>query len=427
MPSDPGKVANVRAAIRHRSKWITEELARVTASPAGALESVVTSASPFTWLANFSRQLLKGFEHTWGLRYDACYGGGMGNPGNMTAHDYQNSVFHAVRADVQGGYARKNCEVSWTDQTNWAVKWALEAVENVTLRDAIAAEQATITSPTLPDPSAEGFTRASFDEDITIGRVVLNFSSTNGAMVGLTDETGVQWASESNPLGLFTYSLYTNDQMKDLRSEYCPNGCNANEFGKPGMPLDAAILASPVATGIWLKKNPKTGGVVEILTLSTMQFELNTGYGAPSAVWARVGLSTVAGTRPTLSYEVTLVNKTSTRFAEAGFVTFHPMGDAGEGASARGGEWAMDKLGEWVSPLDVADGGSMGMHPVWQGMQYIRSQGRAFFRTVDAAVVKFGEKLSAGSGLMLDRGAPPLLLGAPVPRGGRPCACSFRS
>ena len=36
-------------------------------------------------------------------------------------------------------------------------------------------------------------------------------------------------------------------------------------------------------------------------------------------------------------------------------------------------------------------GGSMGMHPVWQGMQYIRESSKAFFRTLDATVVKFGD------------------------------------
>merc|ERR1712232_376999 len=42
---------------------------------------------------------------------------------------------------------------------------------------------------------------------------------------------------------------------------------------------------------------------------------------------------------------------------------------------------------------DVVDGGSQGMHPVGQGLLYSNKGNRAFFRTLDAGVVKFGPKV----------------------------------
>ena len=85
---------------------------------------------------------------------------------------------------------------------------------------------------------------------------------------------------------------------------------------------------------------------------------------------------------------LTLVNKTSTRFAEAAFLTFAPT-------QHPGGGWAIDKLGEWVSPLSVADGGSQGLSLVNSGMLYTCGStcGMMFVRSLDAGVVKFGDLL----------------------------------
>ena len=111
--------------------------------------------------------------------------------------------------------------------------------------------------------------------------------------------------------------------------------------------------------------------------------------GAPSHVFLHV-----RGDGDKVDVDVILVNKTATRFAEAAFLTFDPV-------ASPGGGWALDKLGEWVSPLHVADGGSMGLSPLNTGILYSRgmrdkarngSSSAVFFRTLDCAVVKFGDK-----------------------------------
>ena len=60
-------------------------------------------------------------------------------PGGMAnASGYANSVFHAARQDPDG-YPARHCEPSWSDQTDWAVKWANEAIEDAELRAAFRA------------------------------------------------------------------------------------------------------------------------------------------------------------------------------------------------------------------------------------------------------------------------------------------------
>ena len=89
--------------------------------------------------------------------------------------------------------------------------------------------------------------------------------------------------------------------------------------------------------------------------MAMMNTSLNILYGAPSAVWTRV-VSSDTPTASTVQVEVTLVNKTSTRFAEASFITFNPLPSGDEWgvapssppSNASSGQWAMDKLGEWV-------------------------------------------------------------------------------
>lgn len=132
--------------------------------------------------------------------------------------------------------------------------------------------------------------------------------------------------------------------MASLRAEYCPHGCNPNEFGNPGMPLNSSVNATPAAPVLYLKTDPATGNVSEIITMATMDTGLNLDYGAPSKVWLHLS---VGGDN--ISCDLTLVNKTATRFAEAGFFTFDPV----QSGSGSDGGWAMDKLGEVLQPCIV--------------------------------------------------------------------------
>eukprot|EP00039_Didymoeca_costata_P021307 m.344143 g.344143 ORF g.344143 m.344143 type:complete len:974 (-) comp23897_c0_seq1:105-3026(-) len=412
--SDPKKVAQTRAAIRARASY---EQSHQTQLHSLQHENITEIANPFTWWSNFSRCLLKGYEHTWGLRYDMCYGGGFDNylsididddsrkqhkisiqddpdnkfpyydiPGGMAnATGYMNDVFHAARNDPNG-YPRRHCEPSWTDQTNWAVKWANEAIQDKSLRSTIESEVDEIMNVVQPNPLSQGFTKADISKSYNLSEYGLTvaFCQDTGAICELSDaKRGNSWASMKSPLGLFTYTLYTNDQMTNVRNEYCPNGCNPKEFGKPGMPLNTSVNATPSEAVLYMKTSPIG---IEFLSMTKMESDLNSKYGSPSQVWLHVHV----GSSSNISVDIILINKTATRFAEGAFITFNPQTQQNAGSG-----WALDKLGEWVSPLAVADGGSKSISPVNSGVLYSAGKevGSIFFRTMDAGVVKFGDKL----------------------------------
>ena len=65
-----------------------------------------------------------------------------------------------------------------------------------------------------------------------------------------------------------------------------------------------------------------------------------------AAGWTTVGI----GSDGTLSVEVGMFNKSTTRIPEAMFMQFQPADSDGL--------WAADKLGEWVASDEIVPGGS---------------------------------------------------------------------
>ena len=59
-------------------------------------------------------------------------------------------------------------------------------------------------------------------------------------------------------------------------------------------------------------------------------------------------------------------------------------------AGSGSGKWLMDKLGEPVSPLEVADGASRGLHAVLSGVNFTTTDGTGVvFGSLDAPVVRW--------------------------------------
>ena len=79
---------------------------------------------------------------------------------------YTNAVFHKARQDPKG-YPARHCEPSWADQTNWAVKWANEAIEDHVLRNAINDEVRLLSN--VAPPSLDGFEAANISSNVTLG------------------------------------------------------------------------------------------------------------------------------------------------------------------------------------------------------------------------------------------------------------------
>lgn len=105
---------------------------------------------------------------------------------------------------------------------------------------------------------------------------------------------------------------------------------------------------------------------------------LHTYYGAPSVAW----LNYTVNTDGTVSIELQLFNKTSTRLGEAIYLRFATP-------SVANSAWFADVLGYWTDPLDVVSRGSQHQHGVGDSVVYISSTNGAGVAvdTIDAPVM----------------------------------------
>ena len=114
-------------------------------------------------------------------------------------------------------------------------------------------------------------------------------------------------------------------------------------------------------------------------------------YGGAAAYYMNFTLDPRADApTPALSVELTWVNKTATRLAEALWVAFAPALEPAPTPSA----FSMDILGSKVCPLEVVDMGTQHLHAVWDGVGYdARSTGGAYtwVRPLDTPLVAPGD------------------------------------
>ena len=154
LQSDPQKTRDLRLLMRHRSNYSAAhaglgdhmaEPAIITA--AGARAAGAATPPAMAWWSNFSRLLLKGYEHTWG---------GLAQPDPAPA-GFVNANFHRDRGN--GTVATswiKSLEQTWTDQRTWAVDMAMTSIGDPALRAAIESERAIITQKELLAEGAAG-------------------------------------------------------------------------------------------------------------------------------------------------------------------------------------------------------------------------------------------------------------------------------
>jgi hypothetical protein len=382
-PSDPQKLAHMRIAQRLRSDCLD----------AGRCNATEQS------FYNFSRLLLKNAEHTWGLSHDSFEAREPSRCGNRCY--YRNADFHKLRASKEKWVT--DFQDSWSDQRRWGIEAALEAIAGTPLEEEIRSEMEIVDNPQVP--STYKMRPVKVGQPVVLGGWAEVAVDAMGALVSLNDTRadGQQWASAAHPLGAMRYrnaadclSDADKCELREMREQYIWPGRAQEEilaggnfaFGKmAGTVANGARSATvtPALTAAWAD---------ETSLLLRMEFDnvSHAEYGAPAVVWlnwtaaaARGGGAADAGGQ--VSLEVAIFNKTATRFAEMGMISFNP--------AVAGGNWAMDKLGEWVDTADVMDGGSSGIHGVLSGVDYTTAAGSMFVRTADAGVVSWGEEPDA--------------------------------
>jgi hypothetical protein len=108
--------------------------------------------------------------------------------------------------------------------------------------------------------------------------------------------------------------------------------------------------------------------------------QCRTTYGAPDEVL----LSYIfPHAEPVIHVDLTWRNKPACRITEAFWLSFQPC-------VAPDGNWWLDKLGQWISPLDVVAQGNRRLHAVNTGVQYRDAAATLTIETLDTPLVAPG-------------------------------------
>jgi len=103
-------------------------------------------------------------------------------------------------------------------------------------------------------------------------------------------------------------------------------------------------------------------------------------YGAPRELELSY---TFSSARPEIAVELCWFDKPASRLPEASWLSFSP-------AVGSAGRWQMDKLGCWVSPLEVIPGGNRAMHGVGSGVRLVDEGFELDIESHDAHLVSPG-------------------------------------
>ena len=206
-----------------------------------------------------------------------------------------------------------------------------------------------------------------------------------GAMIRLHNKaTGREWASQANPIGLFTYQTLSQDDYRHYIDAYsqCHEEWVAHDFGKPNIEKFGAVSRDWHA-GVATVHVEETAAAHRIVV--SMRIEDDAAFQSGVAAFSRKVFYELVlpKAEAVIHFNVTCFEKPATRMPESMWVTFNPIAEDPNG-------WTLDKSNEAVSPFEVVANGNRHMHGLWKGFEY-KADGHAFaVETIDAPVVSLG-------------------------------------
>ncbi len=381
--SDPWKIAAYRALCRTRARWLLEN----------------PLLDHCDWFQAFSERLLFIPEHTWGLDEKTH----LGDYRNYARADFAAAMAaDAVPDDtVPAGqpWGKFRCQshpprystfaASWQEQRDY-LHQAIEALHSDYRHQA----QIAFDSATAARAPRDGYApMPKWDEPRFPGHLYVRFDPATGALIAFEDgRTGRKWADIRHPLGLVRYQTFAQADYDRFVAQYSINMEHAwasdwaiPDFAKPGMAATGAEsrLWTPTLTGLYERRDANDQYYLATLA---MPDEAVTRYGAPAEVEVEyvfpAGVSAVSVT-------VQWFGKAASRLPEALWCSFTPRCPAPRA-------WLMEKLGAFVSPLDVVKHGNRRLHALDHGLVYTDESDQLTLATLDAPLV------SAGNPALLD-------------------------
>ncbi len=356
--SDPTKVNQYRELARLRKAWLD----------AGTVKADDEA------FVRFSNSLMMIPEHTWGMDEKVHL---------KDYTHYDAASFQAVRMEPQF----QKFESSWTEQRAYLSE-AVEHLEGTALhQEAVDRLKAINPHPPTPSPSERGGENAkSTDENSAIFETAhfsVGFDGQTGAIVHLKDKaTGRNWASDKNKLGLFTYETFSDADYQRFWRQYIINKRSTRVWSLPDYTkIGIADVATVHKTWTPQQTSIYRDGDQQFVLVMKLDDEAWAKYGCPRVVTAEIEFTE---DRPEIRYTLQWFEKPACRLPEASWLSFNPRVEKPQ-------NWQMDKLGQWISPLEIIRNGNRKLHAVSSGIRCVDDSSSIAIDTLDAALVAPGE------------------------------------
>jgi hypothetical protein len=349
--SDPLLMAHFRELSRLRADWISKGKLQA----AGDVDRT------------FGKHFINVPEHTWGLSI-----------GRLKHWDvYDMPKFRASRTLP----AFKTIEESWAEKRANIGK-AVAVLPN----DLKAEANARLKSLHPERPQTRKLNPVvSANRPFITPHFKIGFDSKTGSVNFLEHKhTKRQWATPSQPLGLFSYQTFTAPDLERFMKQYVPENLLQKEWiiqswNKPGLEKSSAKSALYFTSlkRMWHEKR-RDGEFF----LSQLEIPEAGDSGCPKEIYVETFLP---NDRPIVKTTLKWFNKQASRLPEACWFSFVPL-------IASEGQFLMDKAGQPVSPMDVVKGGGRNLHGVIDGISYKDSQAGFQIETPDAFLVAPGRR-----------------------------------
>ena len=370
--SDPTKVSQYRELLRLRRAWQQRDV------DAAAFDA-------------FSRHLLVVPEHTCGLDEKTFLGDyahyatadfAVARKRDVVDADAVPEAFAGLAHHAHPGNTYSRFESSWQEQRDYLTQ-AVASLDDPALREEAKTRLRGI-EPRCPNH--ESFARLDLSTSLSSPVYDIAFDPDNGSLTRLVDRAhGRTWCTPDHPIGLFRYESFAQADYDRWMRDYVINmertaDWAIPDFSKPGMdkalPRPEHRLYAPQLREALSRDTADGLDIILALGLPDVATSL---LGAPRHVRIAYRFEP-----RDIDIRVEWFGKQACRLPEAIWFSFAPLI-----ASPTG--WMMDKMGQWISPLDVARNGGRNLHGIGWGVRIRDGADALGIESLDAPLVAPGD------------------------------------
>lgn len=348
--SDPVLMAEFRALSRLRLNWINQ--------------------GKFTFGSKqdmaFGLPLLMVAEHTWGRDVKTFL---------KDWNIYLPDDFKAARQKPNF----KQMEQSWKEKRNY-IDRAIKALPTEEKQEALTVLKAL--SPSVPEISSYSKIR-NLNKIIRTKYYNFKISASNGSIISLKDnKSGKEWASEKNPLFLYSYQTFSNDDYERFFNQYLTKKMQwaLADFGKPGLEnfnVESKVWHPTLISAYNKKDKNGTSILLKMRLIDRKKQEVG---GNPEIIYVEL---VFPNDQKEIQATLKWFGKQAYRLPEALWFSFIP--------TVNRGDWYVDKMGEMVNFRDVESHGNRKMHACTGGVKLKNmDETQISITSLDAPLVMFG-------------------------------------